>query len=155
RFHRSGAVMMLVGWLSFAAAWHDLCWSVVPARDLSRLATDRGVSVRVIAEVIEPAWIVTTPDNNSVPFWKPPERTLTTLNCREFEHEFCHERATGHVRLSLTGHYPELTCGDVVSVVGTLRLPAEPLNPGDFDYRTWLKGQGVRAILHVESAEAI
>src|SRR5262249_17309577 len=46
-------------------------------------------------------------------------------------------------------------CGDVVSIVGTLRLPAEPLNPGDFDYRTWLKSQGVRAILHVESTEAI
>lgn len=152
KFPRIGTVALLAGWMSLSTAWHDLCWSCIVPRDCSRLATDDGVSVRLVAKVIEPAWIVEK--DQSAPFWLPPERTLVTLDCREFIADST-EPVCGKLRLSLTGNRSELTCGDVISVVGKLRRPAEPLNPGDFDYRTWLKAQGVRAILHVESPEAI
>jgi competence protein ComEC len=147
--------MLLAGWLSLAAAWHDALWTWVSPRDVSRLATDDGVVVRLVAKVAEPAWIVATSSDDSAPFWQTPERTLTTCDCRELAVDSKTLAVTGQVRLSLVGHYPELTCGDVIRVVGKLRLPPAPLNPGEFDYRTWLKSHGIRAILHVESAECI
>ena len=155
RWPRISVVALLAGWMLLAAAWQDLAWSWVGPQDVSHLATDAGVSVRVVAKVIEPAWIIATADDDSAPFWLPPERTLTTFECRELVADSSRTPITGRVRLSLRGHYPELNCGDVVSVIGKLRLPAEPLNPGDFDYRTWLKTQGVRAILHAASPECI
>ncbi len=154
-FHRVAALVMLAGWLSLAAAWHDLCWSWIAPRDASRLATDDGVSVRLVAKVLEPVWIVSTPPNSGAPAWRPPDRTLTTVECRDFFMEESREPLCGQVRLSITGKIPELTCGDIVSVVGKLRLPAERLNPGDFDFRTWLQAHGVHALLHVESVEAV
>lgn len=155
RVPRAAIVILLAGWFSLSAAWHDAVWSGVAPRDLSRLATDDGVSVRMRAKVIEPAWIISTAEDQSAPFWRPPERTLTTLECREFLCESMHEPAVGKVRLSLTGHFPELTCGDVVTVIGKLRRPAEPLNPGEFDFRAWLKTQGVHAVLHAETVEGV
>jgi competence protein ComEC len=154
-FHRAAALAMLAGWLSLAAAWHDVCWSWIAPRDASRLATDDGVSVRLVAKVLEPAWIVSTPPNSGAPAWRPPERTLTTVECRDFFVEESREPLCGRVRLSITGEFPELTCGDVVSVIGKLRLPAERLNPGDFDFRTWLRAHGVHALLQVETVEGV
>ncbi len=155
QFGRPSTVVLLAGLMSLAAAWHDVGWTWRAPREVSRMATDEGVSVRILARVIEPAWIVSIPTDGSAPFWQAPERTLSTLECRELHGEFGTQPLTGRLRLSLTGHYPDLTSGDVVSVIGKLRLPAEPLNPGDFDYRTWLKAQGVRAILHAEAAACI
>jgi competence protein ComEC len=151
---RLSVAALLAGWGALAAAWHDVGWSWVAPRDVSRVATEQGVPVRLVAKVLEPAWIVVH-DAEAAPPWQPPERTLTTLDCRELLVGGGREAVSGRVRLSLSGHYPELTCGDVVAVVGTLRLPFEPLNPGDFDYRTWLRGQGVRAVLTAGSAECV
>lgn len=155
RWRRIATVCLLGGWCALAAAWQDWCWSQISPRDISRLATDEGVPVRLLARVLEPAWIVATAEDSSAPFWEPPERTLTTLECRQLRSEGPDDVVCGKVRLSLTGHFPELSTGDVVTVIGTLRRPAAPLNPGDFDYRGWLNAQGVHALLYADAAEAI
>ncbi len=152
---RASAAALLIGWGALAAGWHDSGWSWVATNDVSRLATNEGISVRLEAKVLEPAWIISSATDDSAPSWQPPERTLTNLACRRLVMNEESTVISGSVRMSLTGHYPELTCGDVIQVVGKLRVPAGPLNPGDFDFRTWLKNQGIRAVLQVESAESV
>ncbi|MFO0917946.1 MAG: ComEC/Rec2 family competence protein [Planctomycetaceae bacterium] len=155
RHPRASALALLIGWGALAAAREDYSGSVVQLNDISRLASDEGLSIRLEGKVLEPAWIVAPEANQPAPAWQPPERTLTNLNCQRLLTNEGPIPISGAVRMSLTGHYPELTCGDVIQVVGRLRTPAEPLNPGDFDFRSWLKNQGIRAILQVESAECI
>lgn len=154
-FPRISTCVVLAGWLCLAAAWHDVGWSWRSPREIAHMATNEGVSVRLVAKVMEPAWIVITPANESAPYWQTPERTMTTLSCWEFQTESGPKQVTGQVRMSIAGLLPEMNAGDVISVLGKLRQPADPLNPSDFDYRTWLKSRGVSALFHVDSVECV
>lgn len=153
---RLSAIGLMIGWLSLAAAWHDFCRSSIAPCDISRVATDDGVSIRLVAKVREPVWIVEAPADSTTPTWRESRRrTLTTCDCRELVTPDRRMAIDGRIRLNLYDEYPDLTCGDVIAVVGKLRLPASPLNAGDFDFRTWLQAQGVSSVLQVESIEAI
>ncbi len=64
-------------------------------------------------------------------------------------------KTSGKVRLSLYKQNIQLNYGDSISVKAGLRLPKNFNNPGGFDYKTYLKRQGIRVIGTVYSDKYI
>ena len=63
--------------------------------------------------------------------------------------------ASGKIQVILTGTKADLKAGRAVEVAGTLGAIAGPLNPGEFDYRAYLRAQGVRLRLSVDDPRGI
>ncbi|MBC7186811.1 MAG: DNA internalization-related competence protein ComEC/Rec2 [Calditrichaeota bacterium] len=63
--------------------------------------------------------------------------------------------AHGKVLLSVQGGPSPLRYGDSLEVEGTLRLPRNRRNPGEFDYREYLRARGVHAVLACRDAKNI
>lgn len=64
--------------------------------------------------------------------------------------------ATGLLQVTYTGAYPaDLGSGDRLRLQGMLRSPNQAMNPNEFDYRTWLAGRGIFAVLSSRSLERL
>src|SRR6516162_7459906 len=56
---------------------------------------------------------------------------------------------TGLVQVTLIGPNDAITVGDEIELLGRLALPGEAMNPGEFDYASFLRDQGITATLTV------
>jgi competence protein ComEC len=61
----------------------------------------------------------------------------------------------GKVLLSVPGDESPIRYGDSLEVEGTLRLPRNRRNPGEFDYREYLRARGVHALLSCRDAKNV
>jgi competence protein ComEC len=145
---------LLLGWFCLSGAWHHWRWSCRANDDIVNWATDEPQFVRVIGKVVQTPWIVRRPDADRAE-WQNPERTILVIECREIRSDtqplF---KVSGLARVSIDGSLANLTYGDIVEITGELVRPSEPANPGDFDQRSFLRAQGVSAVIrsnHVES----
>ena len=72
---------------------------------------------------------------------------------------FCDGRAwrsaSGRVQLIVVGARPGLCAGQGIEAVGNLAAIAGPLNPGEFDYRSHLRAQGIRLRLTVDDPDSV
>jgi len=63
---------------------------------------------------------------------------------------------SGLVEVYVRGLLPQsVNWGDRVSVLGRLRLPETPSNPGEFDFAAWAAREGITATLHVRHPTAV
>ncbi len=62
---------------------------------------------------------------------------------------------SGRERLEINGHLTEGAIGDDVEVVGLLSRPAGPRNPGAFDFRRYLRSDGLLASMHCGEPEDV
>ena len=87
---------------------------------------------------------------------KPTTRFVLRVTQRqELASRLWHD-VTGLVQVTLTGQGEDITVGDEVELLGRLAWPSEAMNPGEFDYASFLRDQGVTATLTVfESDEVI
>ena len=131
-------VVVLLAWGALAAGWHHWRWSDVAGDDLARVLTDEP----------RPAWVRGV--LRDVPGFKPggePGQTGVTravVDLVEVHAGGRWQRASGRAMLSVAGEQRDLRAGDGVEVSGSLALVAGPVNPGEFDYRAYLRAQAVR-----------
>ncbi|WP_422928443.1 DNA internalization-related competence protein ComEC/Rec2 [Singulisphaera sp. PoT] len=64
-------------------------------------------------------------------------------------------RASGAIQLVILGERNDLEAGQAVEAAGSLAAVAGPLNPGEFDYRAYLRAQGIRVRLTIDSPEGV
>jgi competence protein ComEC len=67
----------------------------------------------------------------------------------------CWRGASGRALLVILGTRADLVAGEAVEAAGSLERVAGPLNPGEFDARTYFQAQGVRLRLAVEQPEGV
>jgi len=132
------------------AAYHHWWCRVYPAGDIGNLATEELRPVRVRGTIAdEPAvnWQQVNDPLRSMPRGDPTSATLavTALHGRDDW-----QPVGGRVRLIVAGHLTRLHIGDEVEVVGRLRAPQGPANPGEFDQEAYLRDQRIRAVLVVQ-----
>lgn len=140
---------------TLGGCWHHWCWSCTSENQIAAWAVDQGRLVRLQAKVLQAPLILVSEPDDSVP-WRAPERTLSVVECRSLiggAKEVV--PLTGRVRMSVDGKLESLAVGDLIEVIGKIVLPNEPANPGEFDYRQWLRAQGLHASLAVEHVDAI
>lgn len=143
---RGMAVLLLCGWTALFAAWHHRCWYDQPADSVAGLLHESSLPVALRGRIVEPCWNTIRRDQSE---------TTTTLSCTAVRSAAKWQPLSGRVRMIVTGATPEWSAGTEIDVLGRLVEPRPALNPGDFDYRDWLRAQGISAVLRVESANAV
>ena len=148
------SIVLLGACCSLGGCWHHWCWSCVAENQIAAWAVDQGRLVRLQAKVVQAPLILVAEPDDSMP-WRTPERTLTVVECRSVAGDDGAIPVTGRVRMSVDGKLESLAVGDLIDVIGKVILPNEPSNPGEFDYRQWLRAQGIHVSLSVEHVDAI
>ena len=62
---------------------------------------------------------------------------------------------SGRAMMSVAGERADIRAGDAVEAIGQLARVAGPLNPGEFDYREFLRGQGIDLRLTVNDPSGL
>jgi len=151
----ASVVLLLLGCASLAGAWHHQRWSCLEERDVSAWSTEPGRPVRLRAKLVQSPLILKAPGTEQTP-WRAAERTVSVVECRALMNGgLADQTVSGLARLSIDGRCDMLAIGDIVEVIGELVLPSSPSNPGEFDAGRWLRTQGLRCIVAVESVEAV
>lgn len=109
--------------------------------------------VKLRGRVCEPAWSI-----ESRGWWwqSDPQPALSFILDRV---HLCPTQGEypwpGRVRIIWQHSGETLRAGDLVEVLGLMRQPDEPANPGDFDVRRWYARQRIYAVCYVRYAEAL
>lgn len=138
-------------WLIVAglgATWHHARYHHVDANDLSRVADREGQPARLRGTLhTAPAFQAGKAD---------PLRTLPTKDSTRFVLQVTHRQdlssrawrdVNGLVQVHVSGRVRDVTVGDEVELLGRLALPGEPMNPGELDYASFLRDQGITTTL--------
>ena len=150
------ATVALLGSVGFAGGlWHHLCWSCVAPAAVVHYARETAAPVRLVGRVVErPVRLPARPslDRGGRP---QSDRTLCLIECRELWQGPQSTRVTGLARVEVVGVLAGIGAGDVVDVVGSLARPRGPGNPGGFDFRGFLRGQGVHVTVRCPEPEDV
>jgi competence protein ComEC len=149
RWRWIGTIALLGAWGALAGAWHHYRWSDLDTDDLTR----------EVSETPRPAWV--RGELDEVLGFRPGANeddagiTRAVLKIREVQSGGSWRRASGRAMVTVVGDRSDLRAGTAVEAAGNLALVARPLNPGEFDYRAYLRAQGIRLRLSVDDATGI
>jgi competence protein ComEC len=146
---------LLIAGASIGGLRHHLGWSVVAGDDISLLVQPEPTLVHVVGIVDTPIVIVGADDSVMTPVWMQVDRSMCDLRCEVLVTDALLQPVSGTVRLLVSGHLLHVDVGDRVEVLGRLITPRGPTNPGGFDYREYLQGQGVRALIECNHPDAV
>ena len=153
RRHTIASLLILVAVLTTGAGWHHHLWNDRADDDLTRSATDdpRPVWVRgVIAELL---------GTRTTQGYAPgdPDRTVTrmVLQLSSLHDGQAWQPTSGRAILIVGGDCSDVHAGQPVEVAGQLTTIAGPLNPGEFDYRDFLRAQQIRMRIVVDSQSGL
>jgi competence protein ComEC len=156
RWRHINNAAVLVALAAVGAGWHHFRWSDVSADDLARR----------VSETPQPAWVrgivrETLGARHQAPGYgfgrTDAERMVTrlVLDITAFSDGTTWHQASGRALVVITGDRTSILAGTGVEAAGQIAQVAGPLNPGEFDYRAYLRGQGIRLRLSVEEPGAI
>jgi competence protein ComEC len=160
---RCACACLLLSCLCLGGARHNQYWSVAAADDISLYAAEEPQLVRLTGTIVGSPYIVARQDDNLRSAWPQYDRTICNVRCRHLVTqplgssggEWESLSTSGLVRLEVSGHLLHVDVGDEIEMQGRLTLPSVPRNPGDFDYRSYLRRQGVRAIVRCDYPESV
>ncbi|MGE5194848.1 MAG: ComEC/Rec2 family competence protein, partial [Deltaproteobacteria bacterium] len=155
RLARSSAMLLLTAVLIAGAGWHHWRWSIVGADHIVRFAEETPQPVRLTGCLADQPWIVPRKEQElpaSIPAY---DRTLCTVDCHTLISGKDVQLISGRVRVEISGHLVQGSVGDEVEVVGLLARPGGPRNPGAFDFRRYLRSDGLLATVHCSEPEDV
>ena len=155
---RAATLTAAVGLLTFVglgACAHHLQYRTFAASDVSRWAEGVGHPTELRATVVEEPLVVRAPLPRPGRPRPGDDRTVTTVQAEHVRTRDGWQRCTGRVRTTVAGHLLGVDVGDRVQIVGRLYRPSGPLNPGQFDWRDWLRRQRVRTCLSAAGPDAV
>jgi competence protein ComEC len=146
---------LLAAIAALGGAWHHFRWADLAADDLSRSVT----------EAPQPAWVrgvvrdcLGLRQSESFGFGRTDSPNVTSrfvVDLVEINDGSRWRKASGRAMAIVPGDRTEIQPGQRVQAAGHLAVFAPPLNPGEFDYRAHLRGQGIRLRLTVDDAESL
>lgn len=147
-FRALSSALLLGAVLIAGGGWHHWRWSTVGADHVFRFAEETPQPVHLTGWLVDQPWIVPRKEHD-VPLSIPQfDRTVCTLQCRSLISGKYVEPVSGRLRLDINGHLVQASAGDEVEVLGLLSRPIGPRNPGAFDFRRYLRSEGVLATVH-------
>ena len=155
RLSAAAAIFLLAAVMAAGAGWHHWRWSIVEANHISRFADEVPQPAHLVGRLVDQPWIVPRKERDLPAAIPQFDRTLATLECRQLISANNTQSVSGRVRLEINGHLTQGAVGDDVEVVGLLSRPAGPRNPGAFDFRRYLRSDGLLASLHCGEPEDV
>jgi competence protein ComEC len=131
------------------AGWHHHRWSDLAADDLSRGASEAPRPAWVRGVVREALGVRPGEGPDESPITRAVLDVTATCDGRDWH------AASGRAQVIVVGDRPDLEEGEAVEAAGSLSAVAGPLNPGEFDFRGFLRGQGIRLRLVVDSPNGV
>jgi len=145
---------ILAAFVAAGGADHTYHYFHLPPDAIARLASDGRVLVKLTATVrTEPVTTLKTPLTLADPRpVEPCHETALDVDVSSIVGGEAARRVRGKVKVKIAAPNPGLHYGDRVQLIGELQAPAAASNPSQFDYRTYLRRQGIRAVLYVSDA---
>jgi competence protein ComEC len=145
---RVSAALLLSTVVIAGAGWHHWRWSIVGSDHIVRFAEETPQPVHLVGRLIDQPWVVPRKEQELPVAIAQFDRTLATLECHTLISGPKEQTVSGRVRLEINGHLLNGAVGDEVDVVGLLARPVGPRNPGAFDFRRYLRSDGLFATVH-------
>ncbi|MCS6851595.1 MAG: ComEC/Rec2 family competence protein, partial [Gemmataceae bacterium] len=136
----------LLGVAALGAAHHHAYRDVAARDDIRQLADEEPRPVQLRGVILQEPTLRTPAETDralrSVP---EPETSRSILAVTHIHLRDDWQPASGRARLLVSGRLSDIHVRDEVEVVGWLRQPRGPSNPGEFDYAAFLRDQGIGA----------
>jgi competence protein ComEC len=144
------ALALMAGFLG--AAWHRVCL-LPPANDIGWSASADGCLARIRGVILEIH--DETPIDTPLRSRPMGTQTVLSLKVQEVQHGNDWTKAVGRVKAWISEKAPRLEVGAQVELLGMLRRPQGPANPGEADTARYFRDQGVGALVHVKDEDVI
>lgn len=146
---RAAIIALGLGWAAVFAAWHHVSREIAPPETEQFLAESTSLPWQLEVRVIHPSW-------QTQRAWSVHPATIAVVDqVHVIAGSQKRQPLAGRWRLVIEGGFVELPAGTVLRLVGRLSPPAPAANPGGFDFREWLRRQGIVGLLRVEIKEAV
>ncbi|MBY0527850.1 MAG: ComEC/Rec2 family competence protein [Gemmataceae bacterium] len=135
---------------ALGAAYHHAWRDVYPPDDIGNFVTEEPRPARLRGVLVEEptiAWQVVNDPLRSMPR-SDPTRSAVEVQWMQARDDWF--PVSGRARLIVTGHLTGYHVGDEIELVGRLRAPEGPANPGEFDHEAHLRDQRIRAVVAVQ-----
>ena len=153
--------MLALGYLwagcaALAAAHHHLARDGSAANDIRHLAESEAKPVRLRGVIASEPDFVRGEADNALRSFPTTANTRFSLEVRQLKTAVAWLDVSGLAQVTMQAHIEPVHVGDRVEISGRMVLPAAPANPGEFDYRDFLRDQGIGVLVTVPpSSEAI
>jgi len=153
RRKRLASVCLLAAFVAAGGLLHYRQYHYVSENHVERIIpADDGLFAKIRAEIVsEPFTVDKAPvlGADSEQAVLRPETAFDVRVSQLHTQSNGSQPVDGLVKVKLYAENPGLMRGDVVELTGKLQVPNRPTNPGQFDYREYLRRQGFRAVMYI------
>lgn len=149
------SLCVLAALAATGGARQHLFWSTRQADNIAGFCGAAPAAARLVGTIASSVEIQDAIVGPGIPSWMEVDRSTCRLECERIDQQGSWIPVSGNVRIDVTGHLVQAGIGDRVEVVGHVSVPGPPRNPGEFDYRTFLRAQGIDCLLRVEHPAAV
>ena len=150
-----GLASLLGCFLLLGGARHHLFWSTSQSHEIFFFATEDSQLVNLTGTIATQPQITPRKEEPIPSAWGQTNRTRCLVRCESISSEGSRIPVSGLAQLNVSGQLLYVEVGDEVQVRGWLSHPRGPVNPGEYDYRDYLRRHGVRAVLYAKYPEAV
>jgi competence protein ComEC len=146
---------LLISCLCLGGARHHQVWSIGKQDDISLFATAQRRAVHLTAVLVTEPEVHARSNDWFRSVFPRYDRSTCFIACRSIKSGSNRTAVSGLARLNVTGHLLHAGVGDDVEIFGHLVVPGAPVNPGEFDYRSYVRASGARCIVQADSPDAV
>jgi len=137
---------------ALGAAYHHWQRDVYAADDIGQFATEeaRPALLRGVVET-EPL-LIKRAGQDELRSFPAKDAGRFVLQVTALKQQDDWQTVSGRVQIHTAVPTGEVHVGDEIEVAGRMEAPAPPANPGEFDYPSLLRDQGIRAVMSVKDS---
>ncbi len=145
-----GLLLIFLAAMSVGGALHLRAARTVPSSSLERYADEIGRIARIRGTVVSEPQVLGDSPNPFAKWTYQGERTVFLLEADSIEGMQSEIAVTGRIRVTVHDAVLDLNENEKVEVFGWLYALTPPQNPGGFDWRGYLRRQGVVARMNCD-----
>ena len=156
QWERRAAVALLLAVAATAAAWHHCRWYLFARDDLGHFARVLDEPVCLEAVALRAGRTVPAPHQwNPMRTFAIRDRTRILIEVARIRDGKQWRSASGRVELWVEGVVSDVRAGDRLRIFALLTAPTPALNPGQFDFAQYLRGDRQCCHLHSEHTACV
>ncbi len=154
RWNRVASVLVVCTWIAVGGMSHHSAWSVTSRDDVFRRASEDGSPTEFVGTIVSRPSIRPA-EQASTAVLPPVDRTQCVVGVTHILEGATLVPGSGKVQLIVAGHLPMAQRGDSIRVRGKISRPRPPGNPGEFDYREFLRRKGILSVVRARDPDAV
>lgn len=149
----AATLLLTVG--TAAAAWHHCCWYLFAEDDLGHFTRAARQPVCIDLVALKTPRQIASPAPNPMRVMQNGDQVRLDVELLGIRDGACWRSASGRSRMVVEGLLPDVRAGDRLRVFAQLAMPSPPMNPGEFDAASHLRGSRARCQLRADFAESV